>query len=55
MLSMVLGQGTSPTGRPGLCTHRWLGQAQTWPESLSQGPLEDMAMPTQSSRPCLMP
>lgn len=25
MVSMVLGQGTGPTGRPGLGTRRWLG------------------------------
>lgn len=39
MVSMVLGQGTGPPGRPGLGTHvsGW-GHAQTWPES-DPGPL----------------
>lgn len=52
---MVLGQGTGPTGRPGLGTHRWLGTGTDMAESLSQDPVGDMAMPAQSSQPCLTP
>lgn len=55
MVSMVLGQGTGPPGSLAWALVGGWGQAQTWPESLTQGPLEDMAMSTQSSQPCLMP
>lgn len=39
MVSMVLGQGTGPTGRPGLGTHRWLGTSTDMALELVPGPL----------------